>query len=176
MSTPKKSSSGVKPQETSALKAHERAMELFREAPSSEYKNLVFTDHIEKHSKLSFETMVNESGHVWDTLPDSVIGTLIYFILVEDNNASLRPLETLYYIFLVGVPVYFTFFLQADIVYELYLFLGTTNVSYEHAFLRYIYYALYMSLKSLLPIFTSYLNLLYSLGRAIVGHRQRCCW
>ena len=112
-----------------SMKAHERALEIFREAPSSELKNLVFHDHIEKHSKHSFETLVNESGHIWDTLPDSVIGTLIYFIMVEYNEEVFDVTNTLYYIVMVGVPVYFTFLLQADIVYELYLYLGSTNVS-----------------------------------------------
>ena len=121
---------GIKPKvsETS-MRGHERALEIFRDAPSSELKDLVFHDHIEKHSKHSFETLVQESGHIWDTLPDSVIGTLIYFIMVEHNVENFDALNILYYIAMVGVPVYFTFLLQADIVYELYLYLGTVNVS-----------------------------------------------
>ena len=115
-----------------SVRAHERALEIFREAPVSELKDLVFHDHIEKHSKHSFESLVQQSGHIWDGLPDSVIGTLIYFILVEHNVEGFESLSTLYYIAMVGIPVYFTFLLQADIVYELYLFLGTTNVSNQY--------------------------------------------
>ena len=112
-----------------SMRAHERALEIFRETPSSELKDLVYHDHIEKHSKHSFETLVKDSGHIWDNLPDSVIGTMIYFILVEHNEQVFNPGSTLYYTAMVGFPVYFTFLLQADIVYELYLYLGTTNVS-----------------------------------------------
>ena len=104
-----------------------RALQILRDAPRSELKSLVLHDHIETHTKHTFTELLDNSTNIWHSLPDSVIGTLIYFILVEHNVSDLRTWETLYYVFTVGLPVYFTFFLQADIVYELYQFLGTTN-------------------------------------------------
>ena len=83
--------------------------------------------HIQKHSNTAFEELVAESGHLWQTLPDSVIGTLIYFLLVEHNDDGFDFLEVLKCMSCVGFPVYFTFFLQGCILYELYLFLDYTN-------------------------------------------------
>jgi hypothetical protein len=48
---------------------------------------------------------------------------------VEHNDQELKILDILKSLFYVGLPVYFTFFLQIYIVYELYLFLETTDAT-----------------------------------------------
>ena len=86
-----------------------------------------FHDHIQRHTTDAFSNLVDSSGHIWNTLPDSVIGTLIYFLLIEHNLSTFDVIETLKNLFCVGFPVYFTFFLQINILYELYLFLDHTD-------------------------------------------------
>ena len=66
----------------------------------------------EIHTKDSFEELRLETKKAWITLPSSVNATLIYFLLVENNNPEFNVYEYLHSIFFVGFPVYFTFYLQ----------------------------------------------------------------
>jgi len=75
------------------------------------------------HTKASFEIYKEHTGLLWVHLPDSVIATLIYFLLVENNEYDFQIFEVLRGMLFVGFPVYFTFFLQATYVYELWLFI-----------------------------------------------------
>jgi len=90
---------------------------------TGEFTGIVVSHGTEYHSKASFENLKEESGLLWVHLPDSVIGTLIYFILCEHNEKNFEYIEVLKILFLIGFPVYFTFFLQAVYVLELYKFL-----------------------------------------------------
>lgn len=60
------------------------------------------------------EKMKGEQKHdyTWISLPGSVNGTLIYFLLVENNGPIFRPRQFLEGLFYVGFPVYFTFYIQ----------------------------------------------------------------
>ena len=73
------------------------------------------------HTKKSFEELKNESGNTWVTLPKSVNGTLIYFILVESNNSVFSIWDYLKALFFVGFPVYFTFYLQGLLLFTIWL-------------------------------------------------------
>lgn len=57
------------------------------------------------------------SKHVWKSLPDSVNGTLLYFLLVEQNTETFEIGEFVQLIFLMGLPVYLSFYFQATLIY-----------------------------------------------------------
>lgn len=57
------------------------------------------------------------SKHVWKTLPDSVNGTLLYFLLVEQNTEEFNVGEFFQLIFLAGLPVYLSFYFQIILIY-----------------------------------------------------------
>ena len=80
---------------------------------------------IKKFSREEFDEIKTKC--VWESLPDSVIGTLIYFLLIEHNDSEFELFVTLKYLITVGFPVYFTFFLQAVIIYELYLYTSISS-------------------------------------------------
>ena len=73
----------------------------------------------EKLSRKKYKKEKEESEHEWNTLPDSVIGTLIYFLLVEHDGPDFNIWETVWILILVGFPVYFTYLIQVVILYEL---------------------------------------------------------
>ena len=75
------------------------------------------------HSKASFEVYREHTRLLWVHLPDSVIGTLIYFLLVEHNCFDFQFFEVIRCLLFVGFPVYFTFFLQITYVYQLWIFI-----------------------------------------------------
>ena len=57
----------------------------------------------------------------WASLPDSVNGTLIYFLMVENNHKEFSAFQFVQSLFYVGFPVYFTFYLQALLLYTLWI-------------------------------------------------------
>jgi hypothetical protein len=70
-------------------------------------------------SRKKFKEEKADSEHEWNTLPDSVIGTLIYFLLVEHDSVHFNICETVWILILVGFPVYFTYLIQIIILYQL---------------------------------------------------------
>jgi hypothetical protein len=66
-----------------------------------------------------YEELKERTGTIWKQLPDSVIGTLIYFLLVENNEKAFRICETLRCLVLIGFPVYYIYIIQFNILYEL---------------------------------------------------------
>ena len=73
------------------------------------------------HSVVSFEAIKAESRKCWLNLPDSVNGTLIYFLLVENNTRVFSLWEFVQCLIYVGFPVFFTFYLQGLLLYTLWL-------------------------------------------------------
>ena len=70
-----------------------------------------------------FDEMIEKSPNKWDSLPESVISTVIYFCLVEHNEPQFKFHEVLRILFQVGFPVYMVFSLQYVFILELYKFL-----------------------------------------------------
>lgn len=73
------------------------------------------------HDKNSFELLMEEGKKSWIKLPESVNGTLIYFLLVENNSQTLEPVDFLKSLFFVGTPVFVTFYLQVLFLYTIWL-------------------------------------------------------
>lgn len=73
------------------------------------------------HSRSSFEAIKIESKKSWITLPASVNGTLIYFLVVENNTRTFSLWEFFQCLVYVGFPVYFTFYLQALLLWTLWV-------------------------------------------------------
>ena len=73
-------------------------------------KNLKQVHHVKQIEKIKSD---EDNEFRWVTLPGSVNGTLIYFLLVENNGPVFKPLQFLEGLFYVGFPVYFTFYVQA---------------------------------------------------------------
>jgi hypothetical protein len=73
------------------------------------------------HSVVSYEAIKSESKKCWLNLPDSVNGTLIYFLLVENNTRVFSAWEFIQCLIYVGFPVFFTFYLQGLLLYFLWL-------------------------------------------------------
>ena len=48
----------------------------------------------------------------WDTLPSSVIGTLLYFLLVEQNSTNFDLYFSMKSVILIGFSTYMSYFLQ----------------------------------------------------------------
>lgn len=75
------------------------------------------------HHNKQIEKLKNDNHdkglYTWVTLPGSVNGTLIYFLLVENNGPEFKPLQFLEGLFYVGFPVYFTFYIQGLLLYVL---------------------------------------------------------
>jgi hypothetical protein len=70
-----------------------------------------------------FEETKNQSKHVWSSLPDSINGTLIYFMLVEHNSKTFNLSDfgnVIGWLFTLGLPVYFSFYIQALLIYWIY--------------------------------------------------------
>jgi hypothetical protein len=72
------------------------------------------------HTKNSFEELKNASEKCWLKLPGSVNGTLIYFLLCENNNEVLDYFDLAQSLFHVGIPVFYTFYLQFLLLYTIY--------------------------------------------------------
>ena len=79
------------------------------------------------HSMISFEAIKSESKKSWVNLPDSVNGTLIYFLLVENNTRTFSLWEFVQCLIYVGFPVFFTFYLQGLLLYTLWIGLPSYN-------------------------------------------------
>jgi len=54
----------------------------------------------------------SRSGKVWAALPGSVIGTLLYFMKIEQNTPNFDLLSSLKAIFLIGFPTFITYVVQ----------------------------------------------------------------
>jgi hypothetical protein len=73
------------------------------------------------HSNRSFEFLKQETKKSWITLPSSVNGTLIYFLLVENNREEFVLWDFIQCLLFVGFPVFFTFYLQALLLFAIWL-------------------------------------------------------
>jgi hypothetical protein len=78
-----------------------------------ELRQIIHVKQFDKHKE--------HSKKDWVTLPSSVNGTLIYFLLVENNSKDFTLFQFLQSLFYVGFPVYFTFYLQALLLYTLWV-------------------------------------------------------
>lgn len=74
-------------------------------------------DNLKLHSREEFEDAVENSESVWASLPDSINGTLIYMLLVEQNTRTWQMGEYFQIMFLTGMPVFFTFWIQGLLIY-----------------------------------------------------------
>ena len=69
----------------------------------------------------TYDKYKEESKKRWATLPDSVIGTLLYFLKIEQNTPNFDVFSTLKAIILIGFPTYVTYCVQFLFVYGLYM-------------------------------------------------------
>lgn len=67
----------------------------------------------------NYEDFKNESESVWISLPHSVIGTLIYFVLVEQNSPFFKPLHVLKAYLVIGLPTLLCYMFQIVMIMEL---------------------------------------------------------
>ena len=74
-------------------------------------------DNLKLHSREEYEDAVESSESVWASLPDSINGTLIYVLLVEQNTKLWQVGEYFQIAFLTGMPVFFTFWIQGLLIY-----------------------------------------------------------
>ena len=74
-------------------------------------------DQLKLHSRSEFEEHKERSEAVWTSLPDSINGTLIYFLLVEQNTKKFPVGEYFQVLFITGMPVFFTFWIQGLLIY-----------------------------------------------------------
>lgn len=72
------------------------------------------------HDDKSFEMMKSEGKRSWIKLPESVNGTLIYFLLVELNSRELEVGSYIQSLIMVGAPVFVTFYLQLLLLFTIY--------------------------------------------------------
>jgi hypothetical protein len=59
-----------------------------------------------------YDDFKEKSGQAWDTLPTSVIGTLLYFIMVEQNSPNFDLYFSLKACIFIGFSTYMCYFLQ----------------------------------------------------------------
>ena len=68
-----------------------------------------------------YEEYKNKTEKCWIKLPASVNGTLIYFLLCENNNESIDYVDFGLALFHVGIPVFYTFWLQFLLLYTVWV-------------------------------------------------------
>lgn len=67
-----------------------------------------------------YHGLKKEANCAWKNLPDSINGTLIYFLLVEHNAKSFPVFDIISWMFTLGLPVYLSFYIQALFIYWIY--------------------------------------------------------
>ena len=67
-----------------------------------------------------FHGLKKETNCAWRKLPDSINGTLIYFLLVEHNAKNFPVFEIVCWMFSLGLPVYLSFYIQSLFIYWIY--------------------------------------------------------
>ena len=68
----------------------------------------------------TFGQVKEKSSSVWSSLPDSINGTLIYFLLVEHNAKNFPVVDIVCWLFTLGLPVYLSFYIQILFIYWIY--------------------------------------------------------
>jgi len=68
-----------------------------------------------------YEGVKDESGHPWVTLPQSVMGTLVYFMMVEQNAPHFDLSAFLKAYLVIGFPTILCYFFQIIMIRGLYL-------------------------------------------------------
>jgi hypothetical protein len=96
-----------------------------RDGGAPAHAELFHSEHSSHHlliqkTREEFDEL-KETQTCWVQLPDSVIGTLIYFLLVEHNDARFRVFDNLWCLVIIGFPVYLTYFFQWTILYQLWI-------------------------------------------------------
>jgi hypothetical protein len=67
-----------------------------------------------------FEEFNNHQGDLrWTALPTSIISTIVYFLLIEQNTSEANIYETLKAMYLIGLPSYLVYIVQIVIIYGL---------------------------------------------------------
>jgi len=68
-----------------------------------------------------YEDIKGESGHPWVNLPQSVMGTLVYFMMVEQNAPHFDLSAFLKAYLVIGFPTILCYFFQIIMIRGLYL-------------------------------------------------------
>lgn len=78
-----------------------------------------FANQTKKIKAEEFDDLQDDSKKEWVTLPQSVIGTLLYFLLIEQNNPNFDLFHTIKSLILIGLPVFVTYVMQFIMIYGL---------------------------------------------------------
>ena len=116
------------------------------------------TTKLKLHTREEFDDTKHLSQHVWSSLPDSINGTLIYFLLVEQNRKYFDIGEFAQCIFFTGIPVYLVFYIQALLIYWIWVIspdfesspICQTDPYLEHAVICIFFIFMYPSVKSII--------------------------
>jgi hypothetical protein len=119
------------------------------------------------HKKSKYDEIKDDTKKEWVTLPSSVNGTLIYFLLVENNCEGFSLSQFLTSLFYVGFPVFFTFYLQALLLFTLHAsvpafatdgVICSTGPLVQHAVISIFIIFLIPSLKSVITEYKVIMN------------------
>jgi hypothetical protein len=66
-----------------------------------------------------YDNFKEKENSSWQKLPQSVIGTLLYFLIIELNSDEFYIAHFFQCLLVVGLPSYFTYMFQGTILYEL---------------------------------------------------------
>jgi len=86
---------------------------------------------VESVSSNDFEVMSAANGHLWLKLPESINGTLLYFLLVEMNSPLFDIWGFFEALIVVGTPVYITYAFQLIFVVCLWQALFNVEGTYD---------------------------------------------
>ena len=104
-----------------------------------------------------FHGLKKETNCAWRKLPDSINGTLIYFLLVEHNAKDFPIIDIICWMFTLGLPVYLSFYIQALFIYWIYVkspdyddsHLCSQNGYLQHAVVCIFFIFMYPSITSI---------------------------
>lgn len=94
------------------------------DARAPEYKELSkdwLAQQTQKYDPDGYEEVKNKSGHPWLNLPESVMGTLVYFMLVEQNGPHMHFLSFCKAYLVIGFPTVLCYFFQFVMIRGLWL-------------------------------------------------------
>jgi hypothetical protein len=76
----------------------------------------LYANQTKKISRAEYETSQEESEMIWAPLPQTLICTLLYFLLVEQNSPSFDIFATLKAIIIIGLPGYLVYAFQFTVL------------------------------------------------------------
>lgn len=99
-----------------------------RAGTSGSYKSLetesgqnLYTNQTKTVTCAEWGDFQDDSGNTWISLPPSVIGTLLYFLYIEQNSPNFDLFTSVKCMLLIGFSTYMTYALQIVVIYGLYL-------------------------------------------------------